>query len=364
MKNKEMKELKKSLKKKPKSISLRPRDYISTGSTMLNLACSGKPECGFAKGKYYFIVGDSASGKTFLTLTCLAEASINKHFKDYRYIYDNSEDGALMDMSKFFGEKVAAKLEPPSTKKEDGETIPIYSSTIEEFYYHADDALKQGKPFIYILDSMDSLSSKSEGDKFEETKRAYRKGNKTAGSFGDGKARMNSMNLRRLLTPLRKSGSILIIISQTRDNLGISSDPKTRSGGKSLRFYACLEIWSSIIGRIKKTVKGKERQLGIKCKLQIKKNRLSGKERTVVTPIYYSIGIDDIGSCIDYLIEEGHWKGTKGKVIAPEFNFEGSIVKLIHQIEKENMEKDLKLIVNDVWNEIEEACEVQRKRRY
>ncbi len=338
------------------------KDYVSTGSTLLNLACTDKPYRGFAKGKYYYIVGDSASGKTFLAYTCLAEASLNPNFDKYRFIYDNSEDGVLMDIEKFFGKGVANRAEPPNCTKEYGD--PLFSSTIEEFYYNVDDAIKRKQPFIYILDSMDSLSSTDEASKFEEHKTAHKKGKKAAGSYGDGKAKKNSAGLRRLLAPLKKSGSILIILSQTRDNLGFGFEKKTRSGGRALRFYACLEIWSSIKRKITKTVKGKKRQLGIECLLQTKKNRITGKDRIVTVPIYHSFGFDNTGSCVDYLIDENHWKQKGNTIIASEFKFKGTRTKLIKYIEKENMEKDLISIVSDIWDEIEEACNIKRKKRY
>ena len=357
--------IKKALTKKTKKPIISNKDYLSTGSTLLNLACSGKTIGGFIKGKYYFLVGDSASGKTFLSLTCLAEASINKHFDDYRFIYDNCEDGALMDMEKFFGGDMAKRLEPPERAfAQSGPEASIYSTTIEEFYYHIDDAIKSKKPFIYVLDSMDSLSSEAEHSKFEETKKAHKTGKQTTGSYGDGKAKKNSSGIRQLLEPLRKSNSILIIISQTRDNLGFGFEIKTRSGGRALRFYACLEIWSSIKSKVIKTIRGKKRQLGINCLVQVKKNRITGQERKVMMPIHHSHGIDDIGSCVDYLIEERHWQQKGKKINAVELELKSTREKIIKHIEKEGLEKDLRMIVGDVWQEIETACAVKRKNRY
>ena len=354
------KDLKKQLtKKKKKKKKLTGSDYLSTGCTLLNLACTGKPYRGFAKGKYYRIVGDSTSGKTFLTLTCLAEAGINSNFKDYRFIFDNGEDGALMNIEKFFGKAVADRLEAPAYHKKE----PIYSETIEDFYYNVDDAIENGKPFIYILDSMDALTSKDEQDKFDKTKKAHRRGLKTAGSFGDGKAKKNSGNLRKLLAPLRHSQSILIVLSQTRDNLGFGPTKKSSSGGKALKFYACLEIWSSVRQVLTKTVKGKKREIGKLCKLETKKNRVRGWDRTVYVPIYHSFGFDNTGACIDYLLEENHWKGDK-VIYAPEFKFKGTKEKLIKQIESNDMERDLIHIVANVWDEIEKSCSVNRKKRY
>lgn len=345
---------------KKSSPIIQPSDHLSTGSTLLNMACTGNPFHGFSKGHYFFLVGDSISGKTFLSLTCLAEASQNPHFDHYRFIYDNGEDGALMDIEKFFGKKLAKRLEPPS--EEDGE--PSYSLTVEDFYFHVDDAVQEGQPFIYVLDSMDSLTSRQEGEKFEEVKEAVRKGRQVSGSYGDGKAKINSANLRRVLGGLRSTGSILLVLNQTRDNLGFGFEKKTRSGGHALRFYACIEIWSSVHSKITKTVRGKKRQLGIYSKVQIKKNRITGRERTVTIPIYHSYGIDDIGSCIDYLVEEGYWKGKGSKIQASEFDFVGSREKLVELIEEREAEMDLRCLVGDVWRDVEKECELKRKKRY
>jgi len=350
-------DIKKALRRKRKEEKLTAKDFLSTGSTLLNLACTGHPDRGFAKGRYYFIVGDSISGKTWLSLTCLAEAAINPNFKNHRFIYDNGEDGALMDIERFFGKGVADRMEPP----EHG-----YSFTIEEFYFNVDDALKKGKPFIYIVDSMDSLSSDSEAEKFDKTKKAHREDKDSKGSYGDGKAKVNSSMLRRVIgRPLLESGSILIIINQTRDNIGALpfQSKKTRSGGHALHFYACLEMWSSVVGKIQKTVNGKKRQLGVESNIKIKKNRITGRDRTVTIPIYHSFGIDDIGSCIDYLIDEGHWKRGK-EINAKGLGIKGSRNQIIRRIEKEGLEKDLHELVSEVWNSIEEACVIKRKKRY
>lgn len=355
----ETEDIKKGLRKKRTKRVLSAKDFLSTGSTLLNLACTNHPDRGFVKGFYFFIVGDSISGKTWLSLTCLAEASINPNFKKHRFIFDNGEDGALMNMREFFGKEVERRLETP----EHGASF-----TIEEFYYNVDDANKKGTPFIYILDSMDSLTSEPEGKKFAEHKKAHRsvEDKKVKGDYGDGKAKVNSAMLRRVIgRPLVESGSILIIINQTRDNpaAGMFESKKTRSGGRSLKFYACLEMWSSVESRIKKNVMGKKRKLGVNSKIEIRKNRLTGRERTVIVPIYNTFGFDDIGSCIDYLLDEGYWK--KGKSIkAKGLGIEGSRRKIIKQIERQDLEKDLRELVADVWNEIEEACKVDREKRY
>ncbi|RJQ26386.1 hypothetical protein C4577_03480 [Candidatus Parcubacteria bacterium] len=159
----------------------------------------------------------------------------------------------------------------------------------------------------------------------------------------------------------------MIIISQTRDNIGFGSqfNPKVYSGGHALKFYAALQIWLSSVGDIKKTVKGKPRQLGINSRLHVKKNHITGAKGAVDVPIHHNPGVlDDIGSAVSYLIEEGHWSEDKGKVKAPEFDFEGSVEKLCQKIDGENLERDLQALVVEVWDDIQTACRLQRKVKY
>ncbi len=336
-------------------------DMLGSGSTLLNLACTDTAFGCFVKGCYYIFVGDSSSGKTFLSLTCFAEAMLNKAFKDYRLIFDDVEGGAMMNFAKFFGERVAKRVEHPSKNGP--------SRTVEDFYDNIDNALIEadaGRPFIYVLDSQDALDSEYAEEKFNENKKARAKGNDTKGSFGDGKAKKHSENLRRVVGKLKQTGSILILISQTRDNIEMFSfEKKTRSGGRALKFYTALEIWSSVMGKIKKQVAPKKYvKIGIESKLEVKKNRITGKDRIVEMNIFNSYGIDDIGACIDYLIENEHWKKVKGVVTADEFDFAGTRDQLVRHIEKDEGERELRVLVESVWNGIEKELQPKRKKRY
>lgn len=341
---------------------------LSSGSTLLNLACSDRPDGAFLPGHYYYLVGDSMSGKTWLSLSCMAEACRNPAFKDYRLIYDDVEGGVQMDLAHYFGKDLVQRLEPPKVDKQGS----IYSDTIENFYFFLSDAIKEGRPFIYILDSQDALSSYQSESKFEQHRKEALHQEGLSGSYGDGKAKYHSEHLRVVLQGIRRLGSILIVIGQTRDNLGFGFETKTRSGGRALRFYAHLEIWTSLAGKIKKTVRGKERTVGIRCLGEVKKNRFTGKtgkDRSVEFPIYYGLGIDDVGACVDYLISEKHWTkktdSDKGKVLdARELLFEGSRAAIIQHIEEEGLEQKLREIVASVWHEIEQECLPHRKLRY
>lgn len=337
------------------------RNLLSTGSTVVNLQFSGNPFGGLLKGKYYFIVGDSTAGKTFFSMSCFAEATQNRHFADYRFIYDNGEDGCLMDMDRLFGSAVADRIEPPRLDSDDS---PLYSDTIEDFFYNVDDALKDDRPFIYVLDSMDSLSSDAEHKKFNEQKEASRTNKETAGTMMDGKAKKNSSGMRRLVRRLSRSGSILIVVSQTRDDVKSKYGGKTRSGGHALTFYATVEIWLSVREKLTRTVRGRKRQIGVKVRLQTVKNRITGKLYNMYSDIYPSYGIDDIGACIDYLLDESWWEKKKESIVAKGLGVIMSRPKLIKHIEQKDLHKKLQAIVGKCWATIEDACDQKRQSKY
>jgi hypothetical protein len=363
-KRKTTKQLEAGLTRKRRKASYTDADFLSTGSTMLNLACSDRIDGGFIRGHYYILIGDSDSGKTWLSCTMFAEAAINSNFDKYRFILDDPEYGAMMDMERYFGAAVAERIEQASPEGA--------SNYIEEFYYNITDLIDAGRPFLYVLDSVDALDTIDDEDKFEERKTAHRKGKTqdVSGSYGTSKAKTNSLDIKKVIRGLKKTKSILIIINQTRDNIGFGAQfkPKVRSGGRALEFYAAMRFWTKPVGTLKRKVKGKDRKVGRVTQVKIERNRITGKQREVTLPIYNSLGIDETGSLVDYLILEGQWKTSKdegkGNVIADEFDLELPKEKLIQHIEDNDLLDDLRDIASEVWNEIEAGCEVERKRRY
>jgi len=330
-----------------------PVPVLSTGSTLLNLACGGTPHAGWAMGKYYLVVGDATAGKTFLAMSVMAEACHNPAFDKHKLIYDNVESGCDMDLDRLFGARLRKRMGSPQNSGKSSEFI-------EDFYYSMDAAMSAG-PVIYILDSMDSLTSQKEETHFQDEKAATAKGKEATGTFGVSKAKRKSDFLRRCMSRLRDTGSILIILSQTRDNLGFGFEKKTRSGGNALKFYATLELWASVRGKLKKKYKGKDRVIGITSRWTLKKNRISGRLGQVDFNIYPSFGIDDVGSCVDYLVDEGFWEVSGRTIKATGLKMEFARDKLIDQIEAEGMEAKLRDLVGKCWDDIEDGTSLKRK---
>ena len=341
-------------------------ELLSTGSTTLNLAISGRATGAIVKGSLVLWVGDSGASKTLFALTQLAEAANNPHFDGYRLIYDpTTEGGNLMDIPGMFGSKLAARLEPPAREK-DGEPRP--STRIEEFYYNVDDAVKAGKPFVYVCDSMDGLTSEAEEEHFSKGKAAFRRGKAAPGSYGDGKAKKNSENLRQLRAKLERTRSILIVICHAKELMNAMpfQDSKTRAGGRSLRYYCNTEIWTSVGAKIKREVNGRSRTIGNEIILKVKKNRVTGRLFDTKTTVYPSLGVDDLGSCVDFLVEEDHWKKHLGKIaavgIAPEPLGREALIARIGASSK--LRRALRKEVTRCWRGIEAACAVERSPRY
>ena len=351
--------------KSPRPKPIHPRDLLNTGSTLLNLALTGSIRGGWVAGQYHFFVGDSSSGKTFLALAALAEACYNKRFDQHALVYDNSEDGALMELSRFFGPRLAARLEAPAYRDE----VEVHSLTVEDFYFHAYNRMKAG-PCIYIIDSMDALSSEAEAKKFKARKTAMAKGPSAVaqlkGDMMDGKAKKNSAYIRQIRPLLRDTGSILIVISQTRDNIdSFSLETKTRAGGHALKFYAASEVWTKRKGTHTASYGEMKLQTGIVAEVAIKKNRLSGKEWKIEIPIYHTYGVDDTGSMVDFLVKVKHWaKADSGMITATDFELKGYRDKLVAKLEEGEHVPTLRTLVARVWREMEEHVAIKRQPRY
>lgn len=346
--------------KREKITAIPAKDFLSTGYTPLNLAFTGHPDRGVAKGLCFLFIGDSSTGKTWLGMNILGEAAINPAFDKYRLVYDPAENGRLMNVVKYWP-RLADRIVTPSLDPTD----PTCSRTVEEFYDSASKIVKKG-PCIYVLDSMDALTTKEEEKQVAKESEARTNKTEAKGSYGTSKPRKNSARLRVLTNDIKENGSILVIVSQTRQNIGFTAkfNPRTRSGGDSLTFYSRIELWMSRKKRVRQKVGKNVVTIGQLTKVKITKNHICGWEGEVVVPIYRNVGVDDIGGCIDYLVEWKHWSVSNNVIDATEFDVKLKRERLARHIEFGDLEKELKDIVTKVWREVDEKCTIKRKNRY
>lgn len=327
---------------------------LSTGAAMLDLAISGKIGHAFGPGHYTLYVGDSGSGKTFLLLTMFAEAAANPLYEDYRLIYVCSENGAQMDFARFFGSKVAARVEI------------VRPDTLEAMYDLLDGMAEKDQKYIVIVDSADGLKTEASKELNRENRKKREAGKDTGKSYDMGHAKIHSGRLPDVIHDLNRLGCILAIIAQTRDNVnaGLFEDDKTRSGGHALKFYAHSEVWLSCGAAIKRTANGKEREIGRVANCKVKKNRVNGKARQVKVSILPEFGIDDTGSMFEWLVEEKFLESKGGRYASPWYEKSYTKEELIRKLEDDDRVTELKAFVQEKWDGIEEELKVERKPRY
>ncbi len=332
-----------------------PETLIPSGCTTFDLECSGRTEGGFQMGKMVNLIGDSHAGKTLFAFTLFAECALDERFDGVRFIYDDVEAACEFDIPYMFGQEVDDRIES---------NVDDRSRTIENFCDSISRALEEEERFIYVLDSFDAMTSSAEIEKSLKNRAKREKGQKADGSYGDGKAKIASEFFRLNMQGLKDHGSAIIIISQTRDNIGFGAmfTPKTRSGGKALKFYASHEVWLACQKKEKKD----KRTLVTNVQAKITKNKVTGRHGEAYFPILFDYGIDNLSACINFLKDEGDWNGTNTSINTRGFYPDGKISKskLVGWIETHEMEDDLKQLCQEAYDNVMESLRPKRRRRY
>jgi hypothetical protein len=341
---------------------VKPQDLYPSGSTMVNLACTDNTRGAFELGTIQTLPGSSTSGKSMLAETALAEGVNDVRFDDYSFYRDDAEAAYNFDTRFLFGDNVEDSVEEPPQG---------LSNTVQQFQTNILLAGKKG-PFIYVLDTLDALTSDEELEKEMRKALAAAKSEeaakKIAGSYGMEKAKILGKVLRMVNQSLKETRSLLIIVQQLRQNTNATafSNPWTTSGGEAPFFYSSHQVWLNKTG----THKLNELKVGTKVEAKITKNKLNGKLREVAFDIWYDYGVDDIRSMIDFLIKLGVWKKSSGGVLdAPDIGVKGSYPldgtgEVMDMIVTSGKLPDLKRLAGQVWREREESVRLNRIPRF
>lgn len=341
-----------------------PVDFVNTGSTVLNLAASGKAkDGGWARGRVVNIVGDGSSGKTLLALEAAAVClyTMKGHpatdnwpeVKKIDVVYNNAEGVMDFPVEEMYGEDFRDRIEWISTKY------------VEDFGRDLCSRLSNMKPghfMLYVVDSFDALKSQTEAAAFEKEAEQMAKGKKvkSEGTYGLDKQKYTSKFFRNIVDFMEGKDCLLLIISQTRQKIGVTfGDRKCRTGGDALNFYTHQVCWLAEIKKLARTVKGHLRTYGIRTKAKFKRNKTAKPFRDAEIVILYDYGVDDVGSMLDWL------HGPEEKAV----EFKGKNFKtkksLLKYIEENNLEDELIEEVGSLWKEIEDKLKPSdRKRKY
>lgn len=330
--------------------------FIPSGSIMLNLAITETLNNGFPLGRISTVPGGSTSGKTILALSCLAECCLIDRLEDHLLIHDDAEERQDFNTEKLFGELYNRLQNPPNG----------ISETVEDWQNNVMYLIKEKKSFIYILDSFDALSSQAELEK--EMRRALESAKteegarKIAGSYNMEKAKGVGKIFRMIKRGLADTDSAVIVTQQIRQKINTGfGKPYTTSGGEAPFFYSHVRPWLTKTETLKKN----GQKIGVKTKANIEKNSITGKLFEVYFDIFYDYGIDDIGSMIDFLLEQNAWKKNKKKIEAKGIGLLVTRDKLIREIEStKKLETKLRRITLKAWRDRSLKLEQGRKPRF
>ena len=254
------------------------KEFISTGSSVLDLAISNRPNGGVAVGRITEINGLESSGKSLIGTHILAETQK----KDGIAVYIDTETSVSREWLETIGVDVSKLLYLHV------ETVEDIFECIESIIVKIRESDRERLVSI-LVDSLAGASTKVEMEAdFEKD------------GWATSKAIIVSKAMRKITQMIGRERIALVFTNQLRQKLGVMfGDPWTTSGGKALPFHASTRIRLKNMGQIK--VGAKNDVIGMKCRAQIIKNRLGPPLRHADFNLYFDSGIDDKGSWLQVL---------------------------------------------------------------
>lgn len=249
-------------------------EWVSTGSSMLDVEISNMKHGGLPVGKIVEVLGLEASGKSLL---CAHAIKATQDMGGLG-VYIDTESA----MNRAFVEAIGVKTD---------QMLYIQLSPLERIFKTVEDIITQVRSqskdrlVTIVVDSVMGSSTENElaGD--------YQKD-----GWATDKAIIISKAMRKMTNLIAKQRILLIFTNQLRQKLGVTfGDPWTTSGGKALAFHASVRLRLYAI----KQLKVNDVIVGIQTKAKVVKNRVGPPLRETTFNIYFDRGIDDYGSWLE-----------------------------------------------------------------
>ena len=250
-------------------------DWVSTGSTVLDLAISNRPNGGLPVSKIVEITGLEQSGKSLLASHVIA----NTQKKDGIAVYIDTESSLNAQFLQAIGVDVEKMVYLPL------ETIEDIFDAIENVILK----VRENNPDKLVTIVVDSVAAAT--TKIESAADFEKDG------YATQKAIIISKAMRKITNLIGQERILLIFTNQLRQKLGAMpfADQYTTSGGKALQFHSSVRLRLKQVGKLKEKINGVDEVVGSEVEATVVKNRIGPPNRKIRYNVFYRQGMDNYG---------------------------------------------------------------------